>query len=113
MSHLPKLVAPAKPLNANWMAEVHVGWCPPGTSNPTGLPMVDRSVRFRLTSAKASGSFDMASKRKLKPFRAAKEVKRRARLLVGAPPPVRREESPKLRPPKHQKRELEKEKELL
>lgn len=48
----------------------------------------------------------MSRTRKLKPFRAAKEVKRRARLLMGAPPPVRREESPKLKPTKHKKREL-------
>jgi len=33
-------------------AEVHVGWCSPRTSNPVGLPMVGRSVRFRHTSAK-------------------------------------------------------------
>ena len=33
--------------------EVHAGWCPSGTSNPVGLPMVGRSVRFRHTSAKA------------------------------------------------------------
>ena len=32
-------------------AEVHAGWCPSGTSNPAGLPMADRSVRFRHTSA--------------------------------------------------------------
>jgi len=55
----------------------------------------------------------MARKLKPKPFRAAKEVKRRARLLVGAPPPVRREESPKLKPLKHKKREFDREKELL
>ena len=54
----------------------------------------------------------MARKRKLKPFRAAKEVKRRARLLVGSVPSVRREESPKLKPPKHKKRELLLDKEL-
>jgi hypothetical protein len=48
----------------------------------------------------------MSRTRKLKPFRAAKEVKRRARLLIGAPPPVRREESPKRKPPKHTKRDL-------
>src|SRR5579864_8072366 len=89
-----KRLANSKQLNANYLMEVHVGWCPPGTSNPTGLPMVDRSVRFRLTSAKAGSSTnDMARKQKPKPLRAAKEVKRRARLLVGAPPPVRREES--------------------
>ena len=34
------------------ITEVHVGWCPPGTSNPVDLPQVDRSVRFRHTSAK-------------------------------------------------------------
>jgi hypothetical protein len=34
------------------ITEVHVGWCPPGTSNPVDLPPVDRSVRFRHTSAK-------------------------------------------------------------
>ena len=32
-------------------AEVHAGWCPPGTSNPAGLALRDRSVRFRHTSA--------------------------------------------------------------
>jgi hypothetical protein len=48
----------------------------------------------------------MSRTRKLKPFRASKEVKRRARILIGAPPPVRREESPKRKPPKHKKREL-------
>ena len=45
--------------------EVHVGWCPPGTSNPVDLPLVDRSVRFRHTSAKAlalSGSFHQGLK---------------------------------------------------
>ena len=30
---------------------MHAGWCPSGTSNPVGLPMVGRSVRFRHTSA--------------------------------------------------------------
>jgi hypothetical protein len=49
----------------------------------------------------------MASRRKLKPFRASKEVKRRARLIVGTPPPVRREGDPKLKPTKHKKRDLE------
>lgn len=42
-----------------------------------------------------------------KPFRAAKEVRRVARLRMGAPPPVRRQESPKGNPPKHKKREKE------
>jgi len=51
----------------------------------------------------------MASRRKPKPFRATKEVKRRARLVVGSVPPVRREESPKIKPPKHKKRELHQE----
>ena len=76
--------------------------------------MVDRSVRFRLTSARFLAlGHAMARKRKLKPFRAAKEVKRRARLLVGSIPSVRREESPKLKPPKHKKRELLLDKDLL
>jgi len=44
-------------------------------------------------------------RRKPKPFRATKEVKRRARLLVGTPPPVRREPSLGRKPPKHKKRE--------
>ena len=55
----------------------------------------------------------VARKKKLKPFRAAKEVKRRARLLVGSIPSVRCEESPKLKPPKHKKRELLLDKDLL
>jgi hypothetical protein len=46
-------------------------------------------------------------RRKPKPFRAAKEVRRLARLRVGAPPPARREESAKGKPPKHKKRQAE------
>lgn len=42
-----------------------------------------------------------------KPFRAAKEVRRLARLRVGAPPPVHCQESPKGKSPKHKKREKE------
>lgn len=45
--------------------------------------------------------------RKPKPFRAAKEVKRQARLQVGAPPPTQRLEDRKLKPPKHKKQELD------
>lgn len=45
--------------------------------------------------------------RKPKPFRAAKEVKRQARLKVGAPPPTQRLEDRKLKPPKHKKRDLD------
>ena len=41
--------------------------------------------------------------RKPKPFRAATEVKRRARSEIGSPPPVRRHASRKGRPPKHKK----------
>ncbi len=41
----------AKPRWFRINVEVHVGWCPPRTSNPVGLLLVDRSVRFRLTSA--------------------------------------------------------------
>ncbi len=47
------------------------------------------------------------SSRKQKPFRASKEVKRQARLRVGTPPPSRRVEGPKGKPPKHKKRQLE------
>jgi hypothetical protein len=32
-------------------AEVHAGRCSPRTSNPVGLPLADRSVRLRHTSA--------------------------------------------------------------
>ncbi|MBZ5516061.1 MAG: hypothetical protein LAN62_14670 [Acidobacteriia bacterium] len=46
----------------------------------------------------------MASKpRKPKPFRATKEVKRRARLAVGTPPASQRHESRKDKRPKHKK----------
>jgi len=49
----------------------------------------------------------MPSRRRPKPFRASKEVKRQARIVVGVPPPVRREESLKQKPPKHRKRDVE------
>lgn len=55
----------------------------------------------------------MPTRRKLKPFRATKEVKRRARILVGTPPPVRREAAPNRKSPKHKKRDLEREAGLL
>ena len=42
-----------------------------------------------------------------KPFRATKEVRRLARLRVGSPPPGHRHESPKDKPPKHKKRDVE------
>ena len=42
-----------------------------------------------------------------KPFRAAKEVRRLARLRLGEPPPTHRHESPKGKSPKHKKREVE------
>jgi hypothetical protein len=51
----------------------------------------------------------MPRRRKPKPFRASKEVKRRARILVGSPPPVHRHETPKRRPAKHKKRDWEQE----
>jgi hypothetical protein len=47
------------------------------------------------------------SSRKRKIFRATKEVRRRARLTVGAPPPGRRIENKKSKPPKHKKRASE------
>ncbi len=45
--------------------------------------------------------------RKRKPFRASTEVRRLARLTLGAPPPGCRHQSPKDKPPKHKKREAE------
>ena len=47
------------------------------------------------------------SSRRAKPFRASKEVKRRARAELGAPPPTQRHESRKHKPPKHKKQELQ------
>ena len=47
------------------------------------------------------------SPRKQKRFRASKEVKRRARREIGSPPPTRRHESRKHKPPKHKQRELQ------
>ena len=44
---------------------------------------------------------------KKEPFKGWKEVKRQARERAGQPPPTRREESPRNKPPKHKKRELE------
>jgi hypothetical protein len=108
-------------------SEVHVGWCPPGTSNPVDLPLVDRSVRFRHTSARLLGlrsailvsrqecqpavlEFIPMSPSKLpkkEPFKGWKEVKRQARERAGQPPPTRREENPRKKPPKHKKRALE------
>ncbi|PYV12172.1 MAG: hypothetical protein DMG23_01995, partial [Acidobacteria bacterium] len=85
-----------------------------GTSNPVGLPLVDRSVRFRHTSAKFILRLrQMARSRKPKPFRASKEVKRQARLRVGSPPPGRVHETRERKPPKHKKRRLEQESDLL
>jgi hypothetical protein len=40
-------------------------------------------------------------------FRATKEVKRLARMQLGSPPPVQREESHKRKPPKHKKRKVQ------
>jgi len=47
------------------------------------------------------------SSRKQKQFRASKEVKRRARAKIGAPPPTRRQEGRKHKPPKHKQRDLQ------
>jgi hypothetical protein len=49
----------------------------------------------------------MRKLRKPKAFRASTEVKRRARLRMGSPPPSRRQEGHKRKPPKHPKREME------
>ena len=93
-------------------AEVHAGWCPSGTSNPVGLPLVDRSVRFRHTSANSSragfrgeGLRPTMSSRKRKPFQRTKEVKRQARLRVGSPPPAQPHQDRRKKLPKHRKRE--------
>lgn len=51
----------------------------------------------------------MAKRRKPKPFSATKEVKRRARLTIGAPPPSQVQPSEKRKLPKHKKKELEQE----
>jgi len=51
--------------------------------------------------------------RKPKPFRAAKEVKRQARLRLGSPPPVQRHETRKRKSPKHKKRSWENESDSL
>jgi hypothetical protein len=45
------------------------------------------------------------SGRKQKPFRASKEVKRRARREIGSPAATRRHESRKYKPPKYKKQE--------
>ncbi len=52
-------------------------------------------------------SMSPSKPRKPKPFTAEKEVKRRARLAVGAPKASVRHEGPKQKPPKHKQRELD------
>lgn len=51
----------------------------------------------------------MSPRRRGKPkaFQATKEVRRLARLRVGSPPPVQKQESRKEKSPKHRKRALE------
>jgi hypothetical protein len=51
----------------------------------------------------------MPSRRKPKPFRAAKEVKRLARIKVGAPPVEQVKPDEKRKLPKHKKKEIESE----
>jgi hypothetical protein len=66
--------------------------------------------RHRRDTGNSRGERRLATKpRKPKPFRATKEVKRRARLAVGAPPAVQRHETRQRKPPKHKKRLLEQE----
>jgi hypothetical protein len=48
-------------------------------------------------------------RRKPKPLSAAKLVRLRARTQVGSPPPVKRQEGRKRKPPKHRKRDLDQE----
>ena len=76
-----------------------------------GGPVGSIPTHFRQFCSKRESP--MARRKKLKPFRATVEVKRRARLAVGPVPPVRREESPKLKPPKHKKRDLLLDRDLL
>jgi len=49
----------------------------------------------------------MRKPRKPEPFRASKEVKRRARAVVGAPPPSKVKPSAKRKAAKHKKKEIE------
>jgi hypothetical protein len=42
-------------------------------------------------------------------FRAGKEVKRRARRDLGSPPPTRRHDSRKHKPPRHKQKEMQEE----
>jgi len=49
----------------------------------------------------------MSKRRGPKRFQASKEVKRRARLKVGPPPPSRTHGSRKQKQPKHKKRQVE------
>lgn len=51
----------------------------------------------------------MPKRHKPKPFQASKEVKRLARMTVGAPPTEQVQPDEKRKPPKHRKRELESE----
>ena len=100
--------------------EVHVGWCPPGTSNPVDPPLVDRSVRFRHTSATladqvqecqspASEFIPMSPSKppRNEQYQSWKEAKRQARERVGTPPPTRREETRRKKSLKHKKRAIE------
>jgi hypothetical protein len=57
--------------------------------------------------ARDARATDDMSARKPKAFRAVKEVKRRARLRVGTPPPVQRHANRKRKSPKHKKQQWE------
>jgi hypothetical protein len=73
----------------------------PGTPNRSTAIL---AVAAHARDARAS---DDMSSRKVKAFRAVKEVKRQARLRVGTPPPVQRHESRKRKAPKHKKQQWE------
>jgi hypothetical protein len=70
-----------------------------------GYPKREDFVSVLLTQDTTGWSW--MSPREQKPFRATKEVKRRARREIGSPPPTQRHESRKHKPPKHKQQELQ------
>ena len=84
---------------------------PPNPSRRAGLGRLvawrEAPVRELLRSlCQCRGRGSLMSPRKprtIKPFSAAKEVKRQARAKIGAPPPTKLHETHKRKPPKHKK----------
>ena len=63
-----------------------------------------RELLRSLCQCRGRGSLMSRRKpRTIKPFSAAKEVKRQARAKIGAPPPTKLHETHKRKPPKHKK----------